>query len=235
MDKEILRIVIIATGLIIVVAMLTWGYLKDKKSHHALDFDEDATDVVEAQQPEPKTPSEIITINNHNYDEEEEYIAPLGSALLTPADKYYSADEDDEEEEIPAPLRVTTPSIIQFCLVSKAAEGFNGLDLMRGFRIAGLKYGSLKIFERLDNNQLVDFGVACMVEPGTFPSNNLDTFFCPGIVFFMQPDALDDAAAVFDDYVETIRMLAIELDGDIWDHQRKPLTDVTVRAIRQSL
>ena len=40
---------------------------------------------------------------------------------------------------------------------------------------------------------------------------------------------------MFDDYVETIRMLAIELDGDIWDHQRKPLTDVTVRAIRQSL
>ena len=35
--------------------------------------------------------------------------------------------------------------------------------------------------------------------------------------------------------LETIRMLAIELDGDIWDHQRKPLTDVTVRAIRQSL
>ena len=235
MDKEILRIVIIATGLIIVVAMLTWGYLKDKKSHHALDFGDDATDdTVEAQQPEPTASAEIISINdNHHEDEEDEYIVPLGNPA---SDKYYSVDEDDEEDEdLPVPPRVPTPSIIQFCLVSRAAEGFNGLDLMRGFRIAGLKYGSLKIFERLDNNQLVDFGVACMVEPGTFPSNNLDTFFCRGIVFFMQPDALDDAAAVFDDYVETIRMLAIELDGDIWDHQRKPLTDVTVRAIRQSL
>jgi cell division protein ZipA len=235
MDKEILRIVIIATGLIIVVAMLTWGYLKDKKSHHALDFDE-----ADDESPlEPTTLDKSIAVSDDDYGDEgeDEYIAPIGSALAAPADNYYSVDEDDEEEEeyASAPPRVATPSIIQFCLVSKAAEGFNGLDLMRGFRIAGLKYGSLKIFERLDNNQLVDFGVACMVEPGTFPSNNLDTFFCPGIVFFMQPDALDDAAAVFDDYVETIRMLAIELDGDIWDHQRKPLTDTTVRAIRQSL
>ena len=51
----------------------------------------------------------------------------------------------------------------------------------------------------------------------------------------MQPDALDDALPVFDDYVETIRMLAIELEGDIWDHQRQPLTEATVQAIRRSL
>lgn len=233
MDKEILRIVIIATGLIIVVAMLTWGYLKDKKSYHGLDFD----DVDEMPDSEPTTPDKSISVRDDEDEGEDEYIAPIGSALAAPADNYYSVDEDDEEEEeyTSAPPRVPTPPIIQFCLVSKAAEGFNGLDLMRGFRIAGLKYGSLKIFERLDNNQLVDFGVACMVEPGTFPSNNLDTFFCPGIVFFMQPDALDDAAAVFDDYIETIRMLAIELNGDIWDHQRQLLTDATVKAIRQSL
>jgi hypothetical protein len=30
-------------------------------------------------------------------------------------------------------------------------------------------------------------------------------------------------------------MLAIELEGDIWDHQRHPLTEETVKAIRQSL
>lgn len=219
MDKEILRIVIIATGLIIVIIMLTWGYLKDRQSQREMDFDDDA---------------ELETVPNSG---DSEYIEPLGSAILNPSEKYYSTDEDDDEEEddFEPAQRIATPAIIQFCLVAKAEEGFNGLDLIRAFRIAGLKYGSLKIFERLDANQLVDFGVACMVEPGTFPSGHLESFYCPGIVFFMQPDALDDALAVFDDYVETIRMLAIELDGDIWDHQRKPLTEATVRAIRQSL
>ena len=99
----------------------------------------------------------------------------------------------------------------------------------------GLEYGNLKIYERLDANRLVDFGVACMVEPGTFPDSDLDTFNCPGLVFFMQPGALDDAQAVFDDYIETIQLLAIELDGIILDHHREPLTDATIQSLRQSL
>ncbi len=226
MDKEILRIVIIATGLIIVIVMLTWGYLKDRKLQREMDFD----DELDAQK---------VRVEPANSDDDDVYIEPLGSALVNPSDSYYLNDENGEQEEdddfAPIPTRIATPAIIQFCLSAKAEEGFNGLDLIRAFRIAGLKYGSLKIFERLDANQLVDFGVACMVEPGTFPSGHLDTFYCPGIVFFMQPDALDDALAVFDDYVETIRMLAVELDGDIWDHQRQPLTEATVQAIRQSL
>ncbi len=235
MDKEILRIVIIATGLIIVSLMLTWGYLKDRKAQREMDFDEDDQDAQKVSDD-----SSTMRDMSANSRDDEVYIEPLGPAVINPANNYYVADEDDETEEeeddfAPAPPRIATPSIIQFCLVAKAEEGFNGLDLIRAFRIAGLKYGSLKIFERLDANQLVDFGVACMVEPGTFPSNHLDTFHCPGIVFFMQPDALDDALAVFDDYIETIRMLAIELEGDIWDHQRRPLTEATVKAIRQSL
>lgn len=228
MDKEVLRIVIIATGLIIVIIMLTWGYLKDRQSQREMDLDDDTEPQPVPVRNEPLPTSPIS---------DDEYIEPLGPAILNSSENYYTNDEDDEEEEdfAPAPPRIATPAIIQFCLVARADEGFNGLDLIRAFRIAGLKYGSLKIFERLDANQLVDFGVACMVEPGTFPSGHLDTFYCPGIVFFMQPDALDDALAVFDDYVETIRMLAVELEGDIWDHQRRPLTEATVQAIRHSL
>lgn len=223
MDKEVLRIVIMATGLIVVVGMLAWGYFKDRKYHVDFTLDED-----DAELDKPVAPAD---------DEDDEYIEPIGSPVFDQSESYYSNDEDDEQDDYqPAPQRIVTPAIIQFCLAAKDPQGFNGEDLHRGFRIAGLKYGSLKIYERIDEkNQLVDYGVACMVEPGTFPSTNLESFHCPGIVFFMQPDALDDPVAVFDDYVETIRMLAIELDGNIFDHQRKPLTDDTVRAIRQSL
>ena len=38
MDKELLRIVIIATGLMIIMGMLTWSYLKNKKSQEDMDF-----------------------------------------------------------------------------------------------------------------------------------------------------------------------------------------------------
>jgi cell division protein ZipA len=51
----------------------------------------------------------------------------------------------------------------------------------------------------------------------------------------MQPGALDDAQAVFDDYIDTIQLLAIELDGIILDHHREPLSDATIQSLRQSL
>ena len=220
MDKELLRIVIIATGLIIIMGMLTWSYLRNKR----LQAERDADDVAEFGRYHIDS---SITADA-DIDNEPE---PVDHHYFDQADAVYEPDEDDLEP----PPREAVPAIIQFSLIAKADEGFNGVDLVNAFGIVGLEYGSLKIYERLDANRLVDFGVACMVEPGTFPNSNLDTFYCPGLVFFMQPGALDDAQAVFDDYIETIEVLAIELDGIILDHRRQELTDAAIQALRQSL
>ena len=221
MDKELLRIVIIATGLMIIMGMLTWSYLKNKKSQEGMGFYDDQEFKGQHNNPlaidEKETDSEPIEAGDHHYYDQEDAI--------------YEPEEDDMEP----PQRVEVPAIIQFSLIARADEGFNGIDLVNAFGIVGLEYGNLKIYERLDANRLVDYGVACMVEPGTFPDSNLETFYCPGLVFFMQPAALDDAQAVFDDYVETIQLLAIELDGIILDHHREPLSDTTIQTFRQSL
>ena len=224
MDKELLRIVIIATGLMIIMGMLTWSYLKNKKSQEELDFYDDK----EFRSP----PDKSIPIEDNDDIE-------IDLEKLEPGDHHYFDQEDavyePEEDDIEPPPRAAVPAIIQFRLIAKAEEGFNGIDLVNAFGIVGLEYGNLKIYERLDANRLVDFGVACMVEPGTFPDSDLDTFNCPGLVFFMQPGALDDAQTVFDDYIETLQLLAIELDGIILDHHREPLSDATIQSLRQSL
>lgn len=228
MDKEILRIVIIATGLLIVLGMLAWAYLKDKKAREDHEIFGDEIDV----NPDPS----LVVDNDDDFD-----VVPLHSNREPISEDQYFDEEDNDDDwygdeepgdQQPRPI---TPAIIQFSIITKADEDFNGADLVNAFNKVGLEYGSLKIFERLDANRLVDFGVACMVEPGTFPDYDLEDFYCPGIVFFMQPEALDDAQAVFDDYVETIKLLAEQLDGVILDHRRQPLTDATVTAIRQSL
>jgi cell division protein ZipA len=224
MDKELLRIVIIATGLMIIMGMLAWSYLKNKKSQEELDFYDDK----EFRSP----PGKSIPIEDNGDIE-------IDLETLEPSDHHYFDQEDaayePEEDDIEPPPRAAVPAIIQFRLIAKAEDGFNGVDLVNAFGIVGLEYGNLKIYERLDANRLVDFGVACMVEPGTFPESDLDTFNCPGLVFFMQPGALDDAQAVFDDYIETLQLLAIELDGIILDHHREPLSDATIQSLRQSL
>ena len=162
----------------------------------------------------------------------------MSSELISTSDNYYfgentSSDEDDDYIE-PIP-RVTAPAIIQFSLLSNDEEGFNGIDLANAFAIVGLEYGSLKIYERLDANRLVDYGVTSMVEPGTFPANDLETFYTPGLVFFMQPSALEDAQTIFDDFIDTINLLAIELDGYALDHHKQPFSDETLQALRNSL
>ncbi|HEY8034421.1 MAG TPA: cell division protein ZipA C-terminal FtsZ-binding domain-containing protein [Methylobacter sp.] len=232
MDKEILRIVIIATGMVVVIGMLVWAYIKDKKAQQDMEFydDNDYAD-------------DSIRDRRDDFD-----VIPVGAAKSSVSaqhahersDRYYDEDADDDDyyeqdDDLEPPPRAAAPAIIQFSIITKADEDFNGADLVEAFEMVGLEYGSLKIFERLDANRLVDFGVACIVEPGTFPDKDLDQFYCPGIVFFMQPEALDDAPAVFEDYIETINLLAAKLDGVILDHRRQPLTEATVQAIRQSL
>lgn len=223
MDKELLRIVIIATGLLIIMGMLAWSYIKNKKSQEEMDFYDEQKFRSHRNNPLPiadekmdSVPVDEAAVDHHYYDQEDAIYEP-------------------EEDEIEPPPREAVPAIIQFSLIAKAEEGFNGIDLVNAFGIVGLEYGNLKIYERLDANRLVDYGVACMVEPGTFPDSNVESFFCPGLVFFMQPGALDDAQAIFDDYIETIQLLAIELDGLILDHHRQQLTDATIQSLRQSL
>jgi len=224
MDKELLRIVIIATGLMIIMGMLIWSYLKNKKSQE----DMDSYDDQEFRSPPDKS---LDIDDDGDFEIDIETSEAAGHHYHDQDDAVYEPEDDGIEP----PPRVAAPDIIQFSLVAKTDEGFNGIDLINAFGIVGLEYGNLKIFERLDANRLVDFGVACMVEPGTFPNSNLDTFYCPGIVFFMQPGALDDPQAVFDDYIETIQLLAIELNGVIRDHHRQALTDATIQSLRQSL
>lgn len=239
MDKELLRVVIIATGLLVIIGMLAWHFFKNRKfssgsglfGNLSIGGKIDESLIIHNEHDdfdiEPKKPK--------RYAEDEKTAAnDLFENFDVDFDFAEALTEGHDDDQEPAP-RFTAPDIIQFCIMAKDEEGFNGHDLIKAFQIVGLEYGNLKIFERLDANRLVDFGVACMVEPGTFPDTNLETFFCPGIVFFMQPALLDDAETVFDDFVDTIKLLVIELNGTALDHKRQPLTDETVQLIRQSL
>lgn len=230
MDKEILRIVIIATGMLVVLGMLAWAYIKDKRAKEDMEFYDD---------DEPEELLAVVDDDDDDFD-----IAPMAAAdtpqVQEKSDRYYQDDDEEDDyyapnHEVEPPPRAAVPAIIQFSIITKGDEDFNGADLVEAFEMVGLEYGSLKIFERLDENRLVDYGVACIVEPGTFPEKDLDQFHCPGIVFFMQPEALDDARAVFEDYIETIALLAKRLDGVILDHRRQHLTEATVEAIRRGL
>ena len=207
MDKELLRWVIVLFGVLVMIVMILWHFIKTLRNR---------PDISDLEEEEFEDEDEVEAFD---IEEDEDEFSALPPDLL---------DEPVEPE-------LSMPALIEFSVVARADEGFNGLDLLDAFERAGLKYGSVKVFERIDDQRLVDFAVASMLEPGTFPMEDLEDYFCPGIVFFMQPRELDDPATVFEDFIDTIDQLADDLDGVVWDNQRQPLSDETVEKFRQCL
>lgn len=223
MDKDLLRIVIIMVGVIVIIGMLIWHFIKHKRSHDEIDFYDkgDPLDHIDD--------ALVVDTDHDDFD-----IVPLGSVLgddLAPDPITKASELEQQGQESDADL----PDIVQFSIVASADEGFNGKILAETFKLVGLEYGSVKVFERLDENRHVNFAVASMVEPGTFPETDMESFFCPGIVFFLQPGGMENPVEVFDEFIQTIKLLASELDGVIWDHNRQPLTEDVIQLFRENL
>ncbi|MDD2760576.1 MAG: cell division protein ZipA C-terminal FtsZ-binding domain-containing protein [Methylomonas sp.] len=230
MDKELLRVVIILIGMLVMIGMLLWHFFRSlRERREADDYHEDS---------EYDFPGEEAFEVDEDEDEMDMFPNRVvdGDAMLDDeAIKPKPKEAPNPPVSKPVAAKQALPALIEFSIVARADEGFNGEDLFEAFERAGLVYGSVKVFERIDKNRLVDFAVASMIEPGTFPDSNLDEFYCPGIVFYMQPREVDNALAVFDDFMETIDTLAVELDGVVWDNQRQPLTAETIAQFRQML
>jgi cell division protein ZipA len=244
MDKELLRTAIIATGIIIMVIMVVSSYLKsrqeddDEYEEYEDEFDDENEDKGE----------------DDNFDDPETVKKPslaqtLRSAYSQTVQKVQQHQKrtpvlDDDEEEIVSPPEKNTeshrapvpPAILQFSVITKPGDDdFNVADIFHVLESLELEYGSMKIFERVDENRFVHFGVANMVEPGTFPDENIEDYYSPGVVFFMQVDGLENPKATFDNYIKTALIFSNEMDGTVLDHRRQPLTDQMVTAIRAAL
>lgn len=234
MDKELLRVVIILIGMLVMIGMVLWHFFKSLRERREADYFEDnAYDVggeeldVEEEDEFDAFPLDVVVDGDALLDDEA--IKP------TPKDPVSQALRRDPAKPASTASRYELPALIEFSIVARSDLGFNGEELFEAFERVGLKYGSVKVFERIDQNRMVDFAVASMVDPGTFPDTDLEDFYCPGIVFFMQPREVDKPMAVFDDFIETIDILAEELDGVVWDNQRQPLTAETIAQFRQML
>ncbi len=324
MDKELLRVVIIASGILVMIGMLLWSFFRNTRKRRKIDFydkgnpldkiddslvvktDNDEFDIVplgtsvddleiddlddifygnasrdneeESEEDEDLAPSEpvdpIDAINidtdfenssdlvesfseddftfkptTSQVDDDNEFAIPEESAVTNANDlveELYSKEELlDNSAETTEPVEskpeytsaIKIPEIIQIHILALDYEGFSGKELLKAFQIAKLEYGSMKIFEKLDENRIVKFSVASMVEPGTFPdtSAELKIFKCPGIVFFLQPGHLDDPIAAFDEYIKVIEIVASKLDGVTLGSNREPLTKDLISEFRQSL
>lgn len=265
MDKELLRIVIIAVGASIILMMLVWGLFKNKKKRREINFyddhdpfdnidsrlvmnvedddfdivslqsESDDFDVIPLGKKHAGTGVSLDTKEEHKYKKEGQSSASEVKTRLNP--EYMQTTTQNAAEFTPAPIveEKVLPALLQFSLVAKQGEKFTGPQLLDAFDYVGLIFGSVQVFERLDNENRVDYAVASMMGEGTFPKDHWETYHCLGINFFMQPREVEDASAVFDDLINTLGQLSALLHGDILDSDKQPLTEGRVNQLESSL
>jgi cell division protein ZipA len=128
------------------------------------------------------------------------------------------------------------PSLIQVSVIAGPGRYFRGEELKQALLDADLLHGDMGIFHRYDVTfKKPQFSVASLVEPGTFPIDQMESFNCPGIALFFQVARVTDPLAVFDDLINTSRELAAQLHGIQWDESRQPLTASKISRLRHLL
>jgi len=239
MDRDTVRMILLVLGVMVIAGVYVWGRYKEKildflnreGEFDELDFDEEAAaaggpddfEITVIDRSAKRTPEPQVYVEDEDADEFD--LAPETAAPAAPVVK---------EEPRTAPLGA--PFLIQLSVVAGDDGFFNGEDLRDALVEQNLIYGEMGIYHRYDREYRDPlFSIASLVEPGTFPIEDMESFECPGVVLFFQPTQVKDPLEVFDDLVSTCHELAVKLDGVEWDEARKPLTEEKIALMRERL
>jgi cell division protein ZipA len=127
--------------------------------------------------------------------------------------------------------------IIQLTIVPHA-EQFYGDDIQSVANEVGLEPGDMDIFHHYGDNpekHQAIYSMASMVEPGTFPMDDMDNFSTPGVTIFSQLPGPKDGLTIFADMLYGAEQLANLLDGELRDETHSAITKQTICHIREDI
>jgi cell division protein ZipA len=125
--------------------------------------------------------------------------------------------------------------IVVLNLVARG-EKIAGTQIERACQSVGLVAGDMSIYhypEPASGRAL--FSMASMVEPGSFPITDMAGFNTPGLCLFTQLPGVRDGIEIYDRMLSTAQRLAEQLDAELLDDQRNPLTRQMQEHTRESI
>lgn len=196
----------------------------------------EAADQSATDEPTPTPPEETDFLAGSNADDEPERrqqwpqpvpaVADAGDRREPPA-----AEPEDQAQEAAADPVVEERALIVVHVLAPAGERFAGDALLAALRAAGLKYGAMKIFHRLQpQSQKTVFSVANAVEPGYFDLGG--DCSSPGVTAFLQLTGAERDFAALDDLIQATQSIADALGGALRDERRQPFTSSTLERYR---
>lgn len=129
-------------------------------------------------------------------------------------------------------------SVVVLHLMAKEGDSFPGDKLLEALLKQGLRYGSMKIFhrhEQEDGAGPVIYSVANSVNPGIFDLNNMDQLATPGVSLFYAMEDVSDPAATLDILLTSAKAMAADLGGEVKDESRSAFTRQTEDHYRQRI
>ncbi len=157
----------------------------------------------------------------------------------------YVADDEDQSarnfpeefetyQEEPVELDSFEEKLVSVHVVAQRDRRFYGSDLKALFDQHGYKFGRMSLYHcTLEGDKV--FSIANMVKPGTFDEAGFDKFETPGITLFMRLPIELDADVAFDFLIREASGLAEELNGQLRDANRNPLSKQTIQHMREDI
>ncbi len=164
-----------------------------------------------------------------------------------------AADPNELEQQSPQRLEAEEPAqeqsqqqasqqenqVIVLYVRCSPGKMISGKQLKESLINQGLEYGDMKIFHRMadDKNGVSTplFGVANMVEPGTFNLEQMDQADTPGITVFLQLPAVTGNLSAFNNMFKTSVELAESIDGELVTQNKNPVTPAWLEQMRSLL
>ncbi|QLH43325.1 MAG: cell division protein ZipA [Coxiellaceae bacterium] len=129
-------------------------------------------------------------------------------------------------------------NLLIMSVMADPSQPYVGYELLQALLSAGFRFGKMNIFHRyqqLSGNGPVLFSLASATKPGTFELSKIGGYACAGLTLFMQVDDDKDLLMAFECMLDTAHQLIDDLGGQLWDDERKPLTEEKIAWWRTQL
>jgi len=234
-DAALLRLGILAAGLLLVAAIVLFGHKEpSSRSRRKPQRASNASaaprrepvladlPVANDDSPAPATPAPDVTA----------HAPPISQSIESTVEAQPAADTSSSDSLIPE-----FEKIITLYVAARAGQRFSGPDIVVAAEKVSLEFGLRDIFHRMNDSLPPEpiFSMASMMKPGHFDMVQLHTLQTPALVFFLPLPAPVNALDAWETMLPTVQRMADLLGGVILDDTRSVLGRQRIAHIRDEM
>jgi len=223
-DMALLRIGILAVGLLLIAAIFLFGRPKKKSQGRRVDTAESGTGARrEPSLGEGEGSDAVAGSTGGDGVTQPELGLPDVDGAASDLGKRASQDFD---------------KIVSLFVAARAGEQLRGEDIVVAAEKTGLVFGHMNVFHRLVEGHPERgpiFSMASIMKPGSFDMANIREMETPAIAFFLTLPAPLTALDAWEKMLPTVQRMGELLDGVVLDDSRNALGRQRIAHIRDEL